>query len=70
MDKIGNLKIERGETGFIVYEDAGVGLMGRKWAFETPAAVSKFVADWASKPLESGTVCTGCARQVNECICD
>ena len=47
MREAGDLKVERAETGFIVYEDAGVGLMGRKWAFETPEKLSDFIEQWA-----------------------
>tara|TARA_R110002073_G_scaffold49025_6_gene131430 strand:+ start:1106 stop:1279 length:174 start_codon:yes stop_codon:yes gene_type:complete len=46
---IGDLSIERGETGFVVYENAGMGFSGRKWAFETPTALAEFVASWAAK---------------------
>lgn len=44
---IGDLIIERGETGFIVYENAGMGVTKRKWAFESGESLSKFVANWA-----------------------
>ena len=45
-DRMGDISIERGEYGFIVYENTGTALMGRKWAFETPEKLAEFVADW------------------------
>ena len=45
-DRLNDLRIERGVTGFIVYEDGGMGMAGRKWAFETPEKLAEFVADW------------------------
>jgi len=49
---MGDISIERGVTGFIIYENAGTGLMGRKWAFETPEKLAEFVAAWAAKDDE------------------
>ena len=53
---IGDLAIERGETGFIVYEKAGQGLLGKKWAFETPEKLAEFVTDWGNKEAKKDTV--------------
>jgi hypothetical protein len=47
MNRIGDISVEVGVTGFVVYENAGSGMMGRKWAFETPASLAKFVTEWA-----------------------
>lgn len=47
---IGDIKIERGVSGFIVYEDAGMGLMGKKWAFEDHERLAKFVVEWCEEP--------------------
>jgi len=44
---IGDLSIERGETGYIVYENAGQGMLGKKWAFETASSLADFIALWA-----------------------
>jgi len=41
-----NLRIETVENGFIVYEDAGQGMLGKKWAFETAKALSEFILTW------------------------
>ena len=46
----GDIKIERAECGFIVYEDAGVGLMGKKWAFEDHERLAKFIIEWCEEP--------------------
>jgi hypothetical protein len=51
--RLEDLAIERGETGFIVYENAGTGSIGRKWAFETSVALAEFVASWADKGNEN-----------------
>ena len=40
------LKIETAENGFVVYEDAGMGLHGKKWAFESAQALSEFMLNW------------------------
>ena len=44
---IGDLSIERGETGYIVYENAGQGMLGKKWAFETASSLADFITKWA-----------------------
>ncbi len=41
-----NIRIEVVENGFVVYEDAGMGLSGKKWAFESAQALSKFILQW------------------------
>jgi len=41
-----NIRIETVENGFVVYEDCGTGMMGKKWAFETAKALSEFVLSW------------------------
>lgn len=43
-----DLKIERGVTGFVVWEEAPNGYQGKMWAFETPEALSKFMLKWAA----------------------
>ena len=55
---IGDLSIERGETGYIVYENAGQGMCGKKWAFESAGALAEFIGSWADEDivkLESAT---------------
>jgi|14BtaG_2_1085337.scaffolds.fasta_scaffold22662_3 hypothetical protein len=46
-NRIGDLSIERGETGYIVYEHTGRGILGKKWAFESTDSLAEFVAGWA-----------------------
>lgn len=42
-----NIQIEVVENGFLVYEGAAVaGMVGRKWAFETPEALAAHVHKW------------------------
>ena len=48
MKDINNLNIERGEIGFIVYEDLRQGLTCMKWAFETPERLADFIEKWAN----------------------
>ncbi len=52
---IGDIKIERGESGFIVYEDADQGLMGKKWAFEDHERLAAFVIEWCEEPRPAVT---------------
>lgn len=49
---IGELTIERAETGFVVYERAAMGQIGRKWAFEHPESLAEFIVGWAAKDDE------------------
>jgi len=49
---IGDLKIERGETGFIVFVFTEIGVPDKKWAFETTQSLTEFVASWADKDDE------------------
>ena len=40
------LLIEVAENGFVVSESAGQGMLGKKWAFETPHTLAKFIENW------------------------
>lgn len=46
------LSIERCETGFLVYEKTHDYLLAKKWAFETPEALAKFIKEWAEEDNE------------------
>ncbi len=43
-----DLVIEVAQNGFIVVEgdSRGSHLIGKRWAFETPEALSEFILDW------------------------
>ncbi len=41
-----NLSISKAETGFIVTEGTGAGVMSRQWAFETAEAMTEFILGW------------------------
>ena len=48
MKMIGDLRIQRAETGFVVYENNAADYhCGKMWAFETPEKLAAFVAEWA-----------------------
>ena len=42
-----NIKIERAESGFVVFEISTTGQMGKIWAFETAESLALWVAAWA-----------------------
>lgn len=46
-NEAGDLIIDRGVTGYIVYENTGIGQCGRKWAFDSADSLSEFIAGWA-----------------------
>ena len=43
---MGKLRIEEVENGFIVYDHAEVGMIGRTWAFENEATLTAFISKW------------------------
>ena len=42
-----NIKIERAEIGFVVFETSMAGQRGKMWAFETPESLALWIAAWA-----------------------
>ena len=43
-----DLNIEVAENGFFVFESAGQGVLGKKWAFETPETLAQFIEAWGN----------------------
>tara|TARA_R110000744_G_scaffold85789_2_gene167664 strand:- start:17346 stop:17504 length:159 start_codon:yes stop_codon:yes gene_type:complete len=42
------LAIEVAENGFVVFESAGQGVLGKKWAFETAETLALFIEAWGN----------------------
>jgi hypothetical protein len=47
------LLIEVAENGFVVSENAGQGMRGRRWAFENPETLAKFIEAWGNDKAEA-----------------
>ena len=43
-----NLTIEVVKNGFIVYENAQMGMVRRTWVFNTPSALGDHIAEWGT----------------------
>ena len=50
-----DLKIEVVENGFIVREGVDIGVVGKKWVFDSPEKLANHVEAWSGEQMKKET---------------